>query len=85
VATFAGRFARERDCGNGIAEQNGVVETPAVRRRFMPSREEIFKKVRDSLIEVLELGEDEVTPQATLVDDLGAEPVGFLDIVLRRS
>lgn len=47
------------------------------------SREEIFLKVRDVLVEALGVDEDEVTPKATLQQDLGAESIDFLDIVFR--
>ena len=49
----------------------------------MPTKEEIFDKVKDALIEALGLDDDEVTPEATLVGDLGAESIDFLDIVFR--
>ena len=49
----------------------------------MPSKEEVFEKVRESLVDALGVDDDEVTPQATLVGDLGAESIDFLDIVFR--
>ena len=49
----------------------------------MPSREEIFDKVRSALVDALGVDEDEVTPAATMVGDLGAESIDFLDIVFR--
>ena len=49
----------------------------------MPSKEEVFEKVRESLVEALGVDDDEVTPAATLVGDLGAESIDFLDIVFR--
>jgi acyl carrier protein len=49
----------------------------------MPTKEEIFEKVRDALVEALGVDEEEVTPEATLVGDLGAESIDFLDIVFR--
>jgi len=49
----------------------------------MPTKEEIFDKIRNSLVEALGVDEDEVTPEATLVGDLGAESIDFLDIVFR--
>lgn len=49
----------------------------------MPSREEIFTKVRETLVDALGVDDDEVTPEATLVGDLGAESIDFLDIVFR--
>lgn len=49
----------------------------------MPSKQEIFEKIRTCLVEALGVDEDEVTPEATLVGDLGAESIDFLDIVFR--
>ena len=49
----------------------------------MPSKEEVFEKVRESLVDALGVDDDEVTPEATLVGDLGAVSFDFLDIVFR--
>jgi acyl carrier protein len=49
----------------------------------MPSRDEIFEKVRAALVDALGVDEDEVSPTATMVGDLGAESIDFLDIVFR--
>jgi acyl carrier protein len=49
----------------------------------MPSQQEIFDKVRETLVDALGVDDDEVTPQATLIGDLGAESIDFLDIVFR--
>lgn len=49
----------------------------------MPSNEEIFEKVQETLIDALGVDDDEVTPEATLQGDLGAESIDFLDIVFR--
>ena len=49
----------------------------------MPSKEEILDKIKNALVEALGVDEDEVTPEATLVGDLGAESIDFLDIVFR--
>ncbi|GAB6164692.1 acyl carrier protein [Thermostilla marina] len=49
----------------------------------MPSKEEVFEKVREVLVDALAVDEDEVTPEATLVGDLGAESIDFLDIVFK--
>lgn len=46
-------------------------------------REEIFEKVKQTLVDALSVEEDEVTEQATLTGDLGAESIDFLDIVFR--
>jgi acyl carrier protein len=49
----------------------------------MPSKEEIFDKVREALVDALGVDDDEVTPEATLQGDLDAESIDFLDIVFR--
>jgi acyl carrier protein len=49
----------------------------------MPEQEEILSKVTESLVDALGVDEDEVTPQASLTEDLGAESIDFLDIVFR--
>ena len=50
----------------------------------MPMSEaEVFEKVQETLVEALGVDDDEVTPQATLTGDLGAESIDFLDIVFR--
>ena len=49
----------------------------------MPSRDEIFEKVKTALVDALGVDEDDVTPNATMVGDLGAESIDFLDIVFR--
>jgi acyl carrier protein len=49
----------------------------------MPSQDEIFTKVSATLVEALNVDEDEITPAATLQGDLGAESIDFLDIVFR--
>jgi acyl carrier protein len=49
----------------------------------MPTQEEIFSSVQEALVDALGVDDDEVTPGATLVGDLGAESIDFLDIVFR--
>ncbi len=49
----------------------------------MPKTEEVFDKVQETLVEALGVDDDEVTPDATMVGDLGAESIDFLDIVFR--
>lgn len=49
----------------------------------MPSSEEIFEKVQAALVDALGVEDDEVTPEATMVGDLGAESIDFLDIVFK--
>ena len=47
------------------------------------ANEEIFSKVQEVLVDALAVDDDEVTPEATLTGDLGAESIDFLDIVFR--
>ena len=47
------------------------------------TKDEVFKKVQTALVDALGVDEEEVTPQATMVGDLGAESIDFLDIVFK--
>jgi len=47
------------------------------------TRDEIFGKVRETLVDALGVDDDEVTPEATLVNDLEAESIDFLDIAFK--
>jgi acyl carrier protein len=49
----------------------------------MPNQEQIYTKVAATLVEALNVDEDEIQPTATLQGDLGAESIDFLDIVFR--
>ncbi len=44
------------------------------------TREEIFEKVKEVLVDALAADDDEVTAEATLEGDLGAESIDYLDI-----
>jgi acyl carrier protein len=39
--------------------------------------------VKEAVVEALALDDDEVTPESTLMDDLGAESIDLLDILFR--
>ena len=47
------------------------------------SQDEIFEKVQEALVDALGVDDDEVNREATLVGDLGAESIDFLDIVFK--
>ena len=47
------------------------------------SRDEIFQEVQEVMVDALGVDDDEVTGEATLMGDLGAESIDFLDIVFR--
>jgi acyl carrier protein len=49
----------------------------------MPTHEEIYTKVSATLVEALNVDEEDIKPSATLQGDLGAESIDFLDIVFR--
>ena len=49
----------------------------------MPTRDEIFDSVRETLVDALGLDDDEVVPEAPLVGVLGAGSIDFLDIAFR--
>ena len=49
----------------------------------MPTQEEIYTKVSATLVEALNVDEEDISPAATLQGDLGAESIDFLDIVFR--
>ena len=50
---------------------------------MMSTKEEVFTKVQTALVDALGVDEEEVTPAARLVGDLGAESIDFLDIVFK--
>lgn len=47
------------------------------------TQDEILAKVQEILVEALGVDEEEVQTEATLMGDLGAESIDFLDIVFR--
>ena len=51
----------------------------------MLSREEIYARVSATLVDALNVDEEDVKPTATLQGDLGAESIDFLDIVFRQE
>ena len=46
------------------------------------NRSEIEKKVKDFLIEDLEIDEDKIYPEARLKEDMGIDSLDFVDIVV---
>ncbi len=47
------------------------------------SREDVYGKVKNVLVDALGVDDDEIREDATLTADLGAESIDFLDIVFR--
>ena len=58
------------------------VRIPEVKNMAM-SRDQIFGEVQEVLVDALGVDDDEVMAEATLMGDLGAESIDFLDIVFR--
>ena len=48
-----------------------------------PTQDEIYTKVSATLVEALNVDQEEIQPTSTLQGDLGAESIDFLDIVFR--
>jgi acyl carrier protein len=49
----------------------------------MLTQDEIYAKVAATLVEALNVDEEDIKPTSTLQGDLGAESIDFLDIVFR--
>jgi acyl carrier protein len=47
------------------------------------TRDEIFGKVKEVLVDALAVDDDEVQPSASLFKDLGAESIDVLDIIFK--
>jgi acyl carrier protein len=47
------------------------------------THDDIFVRVRETLVDALSVDDEQVTPAARLKADLGAESIDFLDIVFR--
>ena len=54
----------------------GKIDRWQIRKKFL-------SKVQAALVDALGVEDDEVTPEATMVGDLGAESIDFLDIVFK--
>ena len=75
-----------RDTLNRNVRSGPVPEEPMVCVEVCPMsipEEEIFRRVGEVLVDALGVEEEEVTEDATLTGDLGAESIDFLDIVFR--
>jgi len=49
----------------------------------MPTKDEVYEKIKVALTDALGVDEEDIKPEATLVGDLGAESIDFLDMVFR--
>lgn len=66
-----------------LAELGDTVEARKGNIYMVVTREQVFEQVRDVLVDALGVDEEEVIGDATLMGDLGAESIDFLDIVFR--
>lgn len=57
--------------------------TTRLRGPRLMTRDEIYAKIKDVLVDALAADEDDVTLEARLTKDLGAESIDFLDIVFK--
>jgi acyl carrier protein len=60
-----------------------LLELYGVKNDMAMDREQILEQVKTVMVDALGVDDDEVTPEATLMGDLGAESIDFLDIVFR--
>ncbi|QNU66870.1 acyl carrier protein [Ruminiclostridium herbifermentans] len=49
------------------------------------TKDDIYKKMKDILVEYFRLDEDEVTPDTHLIDDLGADSIAIVEMSFRIS
>ncbi len=54
-----------------------------VDRVLAAKHDELYDKVRATVADVLAIDPSQITPTASLIDDLGAESIDFLDLVFR--
>jgi acyl carrier protein len=71
------------DSPQGLKLKKSERNRDIVEVHSMPSQEEIYTKVSATLVEALNVDEEEIKPTSTLQGDLGAESIDFLDIVFR--
>ncbi|HHJ98416.1 MAG TPA: acyl carrier protein [Actinobacteria bacterium] len=45
-------------------------------------QEEIFAKVKDVIVDQLSVNDDDVTPEASFFDDLGADSLDIVELVM---
>jgi acyl carrier protein len=55
----------------------------SIRWEWSMTKEEIYEAVHAAVTDALGVDESEVTPEATLMDELGAESIDLLDILFR--
>src|SRR3989338_1353407 len=71
-----GLLTLSRDLPDWETAKNRVLSRKA-------SIDDLFVLVKETLVDALGVDDEEVTPTATLIADLGAESIDFLDIIFR--
>lgn len=48
----------------------------------MASKDQIFEKVKSIIVEQLGVEEEDVTPEASFIDDLGADSLDLVELIM---
>ncbi len=48
----------------------------------MANKEQVFDKVKDIIVDQLGVDEEEVTPEASFIDDLGADSLDIVELIM---
>ncbi|CAB1129111.1 acyl carrier protein [Candidatus Hydrogenisulfobacillus filiaventi] len=48
----------------------------------MAAKEQVFEKVKEIIVDQLGVEEDEVTPEASFIDDLGADSLDIVELIM---
>ncbi|MGB9866803.1 MAG: acyl carrier protein [Bacillota bacterium] len=48
----------------------------------MSPKDEVFEKVKSIIVEQLQVDEDSVVPEASFVDDLGADSLDIVELIM---
>src|SRR5690348_13064300 len=87
IASAVARDVAAKRASSALGNQSENTLRPGLIRHpleeVMPTIDEIFERVQSTLVDALGVDEDDVTPDATLFKDLGAESIDLLDIVFR--
>lgn len=48
----------------------------------MAAKEQVFEKVKEIIVDQLGVEEEEVTPEASFIDDLGADSLDIVELIM---
>ncbi|MCL5972770.1 acyl carrier protein [Sulfobacillus thermosulfidooxidans] len=48
----------------------------------MANKEQVFDKVKEIIVDQLGVDEEEVTPEASFIDDLGADSLDIVELIM---